>query len=107
MASININGNIVSGRSITITNGRVTVDGKDVTPDGKAISIEVQGNIDSINADACDRIAVTGSAGSVKTMSGDIRCGDVSGSVQSMSGDVTCGAVAGSVSSMSGDIRRG
>ncbi len=106
---ININGTTIisSGRgNVVISNGRVVVDGKDVTPDAKQINIEVHGDLQAINADACDQIHVTGSVGEVRTTSGDIQCGDVSGSVQCMSGDVSCGRVAGSVSTMSGDIRR-
>ena len=40
-------------------------------------------------------------------MSGDVEIhGDVNGDVKTMSGDVDCGNVAGDVSSMSGDIKR-
>ena len=43
----------------------------------------------------------------IKTMSGDVEIhGDVNGDVKTMSGDVDCGNVAGDVSSMSGDIKR-
>ncbi len=105
---IRINGVDVSvsgSGNLSIRNGRVIINGKDVTPDVPQIRIEVQGDVSSIQADACEQIHVTGSVGEVKTSSGDVRCGDVAGSVQVMSGDVTCGNVAGSVSTMSGDIR--
>ncbi len=106
VSSIKINGmSVVAGRSIIITNGRVVVDGKDVTGDDtKIINIEIQGNVDELSADVCNSITVSGSAGRVKTQSGNIRCGDVAGSVQTMSGDVSCGKVSGDVSTMSGDI---
>lgn len=109
MNKININGvTITSGRSITITNGRVVVDGKDVTPDAKDIRIEVQGNVDSISADVCSVLTVTGDvAGDVSTQSGDVQCGNVGGDVETMSGDVRCGTVAGKVKTMSGDVRHG
>ena len=106
---ININAPTIisSGRgNVVISNGRVVVDGKDVTPDAKQINIEVHGDLHSIKADSCERIRVTGSVGEVKTSAGDVHCGDVSGSVKCMSGDVSCGRVAGSVTTMSGDIRR-
>ena len=45
-----------------------------------------------------------GTVGRVKTMSGDVHCGDVTGDVSTMSGDVTCGSIAGSAQTMSGDI---
>lgn len=106
-STISINGTTftTTGRgSISISNGRVTIDGKDVTPDAKIISIEVHGDIQSISADACEKITMTGSAGSVRTQSGDVECGPVSGSVSTMSGDVRCGGISGSVSTMSGDV---
>lgn len=106
MGTIRINGsnNIISGNNIVVSNGRVIVDGKDVTPDAKQISIAVDGDVSSVSVDACERVDVKGSAGQVKTQSGDVVCGNVEGSVSTMSGDVNCGAVAGSVSTMSGDV---
>lgn len=109
MNKININGvTITSGRSITITNNRVIIDGKDVTPDAKDIRIEVQGNVGAIEADACSVISVTGDVtGDVSTQSGNVQCGNVGGNVKTMSGNVRCDAVAGNVKTMSGDIRHG
>lgn len=110
MASISINGVVisgVSGGSVVIRNGKIFVDGKEVTPDTKEINIIINGNIDKLEADACQTISVTGDAVHVKTMSGDVTItGNVKGSVQTMSGDVDCGGnIVGSVSTMSGDIR--
>lgn len=103
--TIRINGvTIASGRNITITDGRVVIDGRDVTPDGKTITIEVVGDVDRLEVDACDEIAISGSAGSISTQTGDVACGGVSGSVSTMSGDVECGDIGGSVQTMSGDV---
>jgi len=100
-----INGVTYTGHgSITVVNGRVTIDGKDVTPDAKEVHIEVNGNVESLSVDACRAINVAGNVGDLSTQSGDVKCGDVAGSVQTMSGDVRCGAVRGSVKTMSGDI---
>lgn len=110
MNSISINGvNIsgsFSGRSMTIINGKVIIDGQDVTPESKNISIEVHGNVGQLSADSCLKITVNGDAGSVKTQSGDVDvAGYVEGSIQTMSGDVDCGNVSGSISTMSGDVK--
>lgn len=108
MNTIKINGmTIAAGRNISIHNNRVFVDGKDVTPDAKEIKIEVSGDIDRLEADACNTIAVGGNAGNVSTQSGDVDvAGYISGSVQTMSGNVECGgSIAGNCSTMSGDIR--
>ncbi len=103
-----VNGQVIpDGRNVIIRGGRVIVDGKDVTPDAKEINIVVNGNIDKVEADACQKVSVTGDVGSVKTLSGDVDIGgDVKGSVQTMSGDIDCdGSIGGSVSTMSGDIK--
>jgi hypothetical protein len=108
MNTITINGvTIQAGRSITISNNRVIINGQDVTPDAKNIRIEVAGNIESLSADSCNSVTVTGDARSVKTVSGDVDIrGSVGGSVSTISGDVTSGGVIeGSVSTVSGDVR--
>lgn len=110
MASISINGiniqSMTAGRSIIINNGKVIVDGQDVTPDSKTITIEVTGNVDKLSVDACSKIAINGDSGSIKTQSGDVEVGgQVSGSIQTMSGDVDCGNVLGNISTMSGDVK--
>lgn len=110
MGKVTVNGRTVksAGRSVVISNNRVIIDGADVTPDAKVITIHVEGDVGTIEADACSRIEVAGRvAGNIKTMSGDVRCEDVGGSVNSMSGDIECGQVHGSAASMSGDVRHG
>lgn len=120
MATITINGNTYTGRNVSVINGRVTVDGKDMTPDNKTITISVQGDINELHVDACSFIKVKGNCksvnsgsgdiacndvlGSIKTGSGDVSCKNVQGNVRTGSGDVECGNVAGNVTSMSGDI---
>ena len=102
---ITINGKTYSGNNLTISNNRVYIDGKEQTEDSKTINITVTGDINSIKVDACNDFTVTGSVGSVQTMSGDVECGDVTGSISTMSGDVTCKKVGGSVSSLSGKVK--
>lgn len=108
MNSIRINGlTITAGRNISVVGNRVFVDGKDVTPDAKDIKIEVAGNVEQLEVDACNSVSITGDVGHVVTQSGDVSIeGSVGGSVQTMSGDVDCGgSIAGSVSTMSGDVK--
>ncbi len=99
-----------SGKSISIINGHVTVDGKELTDlsgiEEKEIKIEIQGDIDVLDVDHCQQVSLQ-SCGSVKTMSGSVKCqGDIEGSVNTMSGSVKCGGeIKGSVSSMSGSIK--
>ena len=108
MNTIRINGvTITGGRSIVINNGRVVVDGNDVTPNAKDIRIEVNGDVDDLDVDACSTVKVTGSVRKLSTVSGDVECGNVGGDVKTVSGDVTCGTISGRVSTVSGDIDHG
>ena len=120
-----INGVYYSGSSICVSNGKVIIDGKDCTPDAKIINITVDGDIEKIDADNCNKIEVKRNVtkgiktmsgdvtiggkveGDVSTQSGDIECdGDIGGSVKTMSGDVKCGNISGDVSTLSGDIKK-
>ncbi len=108
MNTVVINGvAITGGRNITIHNGKVIVDGVDVTPDAKSINISVNGNVDRIDADACQKIDVSGDTQNITTVSGDVEVrGKILGSVQTVSGNVNCaGPIGGGVSTLSGNIR--
>lgn len=112
-----------SGRSILISNGKVMIDGKDVTPNEKIINISVTGNIENLSVDSAERVEVSGDVSSLKTMSGDISIkgnvkgninntsgdleigGSVGGDIKLTSGDIKCGDVGGSIKTMSGDIK--
>ena len=125
MNTININGvSYQSKGNITVINGKVIIDGDDVTPNGKEINISIDGNIENLDIDVCSKLSITGDVnrlkttsgdvevsgnikGSVNTMSGDVECrGDVDGDITTMSGDVDCGKVAGSIKSTSGNIKQ-
>lgn len=110
------------GNNISIINGRVIIDGKDVTPDGKQITINVTGDIQELNVDSCDKVTVTGNVGSLKTSTGDVEVdgnvgslntstgdvevnGNVEGDLESQNGDISCQNVGGSVSTKNGDIK--
>jgi RecJ-like exonuclease len=102
MGSIRINGIDYSGDNISIRGNKVVVNGIDVTPDAKEISIVVEGNISEIKVDSCNEFRVVGDVGRIKTMSGDVDVeGNVTGDVETMSGDVSCLSVGGNVKTMS------
>jgi autotransporter translocation and assembly factor TamB len=122
MNIVNINGRtIVSNGSISVVNGKIMIDGKDQTPDSKNIDIKIEGNVDELKVDYCNRLTVEGVTnnvttssgdvnvnhnvgGSINTSSGDVECGDVKGNVRTSSGDVKAREISGSVNTMSGDI---
>ena len=106
MNTIKINSNTYSGNNIVVRNGKVIVDGKDVTPDSKEVNIVITGNVEQLNVDTCNRIDIIGDVNNVSTQSGDVKIkGEISGSVSTMSGDIDCKDVGGSISTMSGDIK--
>lgn len=107
VANIFVNNTKFQGTSIIVTNGKVMINGVDVTPDSKTINIKVEGNIDSLSSDICQTIAVNGNVGKLQNGSGDIECKDVNGDLTSGSGDIKCGNVGGSVKSGSGDVECG
>lgn len=109
MTTMNINNKSYVGRSISMVNNKLFVDGKEITADhsdAKVITVTIQGDVDKLEVDACDKVTVTGNVSSLKTMSGDVDVqGSVAGSISTMSGDVDCGNVGGSISTMSGDVK--
>lgn len=99
-----INGKTYKGSCIQVSNGRVIVDGVEHgVESGPSIDVEIHGDVQSLEMESGSVKA--NSAGTIKTVSGDVVCGEVSGSIKSVSGDINTGAVAGSVSTVSGDIK--
>lgn len=107
MNTVTVNGRTISSKgNISISNGKIVIDGIDVTPDSKEINITVNGNVEKLEVDACEKVSIVGKVDNVKTMSGDVDIeGDVSGNVSTMSGDVDCYNVGGSISTMSGNVK--
>ena len=101
---ITINNNYHKGKNISIINGKVFIDGKDVTPDAKEITISVEGNIDILEVDHANTISMKGDVNKARTGSGDINCGNVTGGAQTGSGDIDCGVINGDVQTGSGDV---
>ena len=107
MNTIKINGVTIetNGRSVSIKNGHVSIDGNEITKGvADKFVIEINGRLENLSADKCESITISGTAGTIKTMSGDVTCGAVAGAVATMSGDIKCGAIGGAVSTMSGDV---
>lgn len=107
MGSIRINGINYTGDNISIRGNKVVINGVDVTPDAKQISIVVDGDVTELKVDNCEDLRIVGNVGRVKTMSGDVDIeGNVTGDVETMSGDVRCLSVGGNVKTMSGKVKK-
>ena len=122
MATITINGVTYSGNNLVINGNKIMIDGLDFSPEAKIITINIEGDINMLQADVCQEIhVVKGNVGTLRTTSGDVycttvtenvvttsgdvECDDIHGDVHTTSGDVTVGLISGSVSTVSGDIR--
>lgn len=93
MSNININGKVFQGDNITINNGKVIIDGREVTDHGRSaqIVVEVHGNVNKLDCNSCIIHGdVTGDVDAntvnCKNVGGDVdantvNCGDVKGDV--------------------------
>ena len=106
--SISINGQVFQSPTgnITMTNNKIIIDGKDVTPSEKGIYIIVNGDINHLNATHANEINVIGNVDEIRTSSGDVTvAGGVQKSITTSSGDVKIKGNAGNVKTMSGDVK--
>ncbi len=113
--TITIGGSVIANRNIgtmVINGGKITVDGKplselDSVPDEKVINITIQGDVERLEIDYCDKLTVTGNAKRVKSTQGDIEIkGNVEGDVHANMGAITCGNVEGDCYANMGNIYR-
>lgn len=96
-----------SGKNLSIKNGRIFVDGTDVTPIAEKFEITVSGDVETINFDYVKAINVTGNVGTLNAGMGDVNVsGDVSNGVSASQGDIDIkGNVEGKVKASQGDIK--
>lgn len=90
-SSITVNGRTYRGNNVSIVNGKITVDGKEVdTPSEKKIHITIDGDIGSLNLD-CGEIEVSGDVGNLVSHCGNVTLGgDVKGAATLNMGDLEC-----------------
>lgn len=94
------------GRNISVRNNRIIINGVDVTPkDTLKVDIRVDGNIEVVDVDCCDKIDVTGYVKSLRATSSDIKCGDVKNGIVITSGNVNCDSVVGNIKTTSGEVK--
>ena len=105
------NGNRVigdfSGGYVNLVNGRIVINGLDITPDSKTIHIEINGNVDTLIVDCCNEVKITGSTNYAEIGSGSLHCDQVTGDVKAGSGGVTCNNIQGNVNTGSGSVKAG
>lgn len=111
MATITLNSATFRGKTVSIINGKVFVDGKECVDtdkiSDKEINIVISGDVEgAISIDSCNSVKVTGNVGQLQTTSGDVQIdGSVTGSVTTTSGDINIGGnVHENVRTVSGDV---
>ena len=93
MNTIIVNGKRIqcSGSNVSIINGRVIVDGKEIAnEESREVYVTIEGDVNKI--DCSGSVTVKGNVKGDIDASGSIRCGNVSGSVDA-SGSVRCGKI--------------
>lgn len=103
MSRIIINGSTYYGNNVTIKNNKVIVDGVNVTPDSKEINITVNGDVNTLEVDSCNKISIVGNVNKLSGGTGDIECHDVTNGLTSGTGDIKCNNINGDVRTGSGD----
>jgi len=102
-----INGKSFKGNSVSISGNNIIIDGNvvDGLEDEKVINIKVDGNIETLDIDNCDKIDITGECGVVTSKNGNIMIkGNVSGDVTNKNGNIMCHSVGGDVETKNGNI---
>ena len=104
--TVQINGVTYSGNNISIKGDKVAVDGKTkIELKEKNITINISSAVEELQANCKSIVAWPGSSiGSIRTVSGDVSCIDVSRDINTISGDVKCKKINGTVNTISGDI---
>lgn len=105
MNVININGKKFTYEGVlAIKLGKFYVNGEEVTDwnefvvDQKEINVSIEGHVQQLSVDCCNKVSVKGNCGWVKTVDGDIEIsGGVFGHVQTVSGNVNCSSINGEV----------
>ncbi len=103
-----INGKSYKGNSLQINDNEILIDGRrvDDQEDQKVINITVDGNIDTLNVDSCDKLEITGDCGNVTSKNGDIQIsGNIDGDVTNKNGNIMCRNVSGDVETKNGSIQ--
>lgn len=97
-------------KSMTISGGKIIIDGKvaNIPTDYPNITINIQGDIERLEVQQCDKINISGNAKRVKTNCGSIDVqGNIEGDAHTNCGSISCNVVEGDAHTNMGSIYRG
>lgn len=113
MGNININGKSFQGDNISVNGSRILIDGKSVY-DGESesklgpISINVEGDINSLDIPVVEGLNVYRNVNDLETMNGNVFVdGDIFGDVETFNGNVKARTIKGDVETFNGDVTMG
>ena len=107
-----INRHFSNVKNMTINNGTIIVDGMSIEEWNNrneilVVNININGDIESLEADSCDTISISGNAINVNTKNGNvIVSGNVEGNAESKNGNITANTIKGDVETKNGNIYR-
>ncbi len=103
---IKINNKIYVGNNITITNGKVIIDGVNQNIDDKIINIQVDSNLESLEFDCAESCIINGNVTSLQSTNGNVTVtNDILGNVSTVNGNVKANSIKGSVKTVNGNIK--
>jgi len=108
--AVHINGKSYPGNNVSMINGKVFIDGKEIQGEEteKEILFKIQGNLGSLKIES-GSVEVSGDVGTLEITSGNVKIsGDVKGSVDLTSGNIKIqGKIEGNASVACGNIKKG
>ena len=104
--TISINGKTYKGNDLSISGGKVYIDGKLQHEEDKIdINITVNGNLDTLEVDACNTITVKQNCKVVTCKNGNVIIhGNVEGDVTNKNGNIKCKNILGDANTNIGNI---
>ena len=107
-----INRHFSNVKNMTISNGKIIVDGMPIEEwknrnEILVVNITINGDIESLEADSCDTISINGNANNVISKNGDVSVsGNIEGNAESKNGNITANTIQGNAETKNGNIYR-
>lgn len=107
---ITINGKTYKGNNLSMSGGKILIDGKEVSNtdefEEKEVYIAINGSLETLEVDTCNEIVIGHNCGQVKTTNGNVSVnGDIEGDVKTTNGNVLCsGGIKGRIATTNGSV---
>lgn len=98
-----------SVKSMVIKGGKIYINGSEqvIPSDHQEITINIQGDVERLEVEQCEKIHIHGNAGRVKVNCGSVDVtGDIKGDANVNCGNIHCQSIEGDASTTMGDIHK-